>query len=69
MESLNQNKDCLYLFNSRVYITGPVTLSGNIDGGIYAIQSQILINSTGNTIISINTASSEGGIMLRERVS
>ena len=60
------SRGCLYLLDSTVEITGPVTLTGNVGGGIHAIQSQILINSTGDTVISNNTASSGGGIMLRE---
>ena len=43
-----------------------MTISGNVGGGIYAIQSQIHINGTQNTVISDNTASSGGGILLRE---
>ena len=57
---------CIYLFNSRLDITGPMILSGNVGGAIHSIQSRILINSTGNTVISNNTASSGGGILLRE---
>ena len=47
-------------------IIGPVLIRGNVGGGIHAIQSQIYINGTGTTVISNNTASSGGGIMLRE---
>ena len=63
---VTEAKACIYTFNSRVDITGPLTISDNIGGAIRAVQSQIYINSTGNTVISNNTASSEGGIMLRE---
>ena len=63
--TFEQNEGYIYLFNSRVYFTGPVTISGNIGGGIHAFQSQIHINSTETTVISNNTASSGGGIMLR----
>ena len=59
--NVTQGRGCIYAFNSRVDITGPVTISGNIGGTIRAIQSQIYINSTENTVISNNTASSGGG--------
>ena len=52
----NDSRGCLYLFDTRLNITGPVTLSGNVGGGIYAIQSQIYINSTEAAVISNNTA-------------
>ena len=35
----NQNRGCIHLFNSRVDITGSVTLRDNIGDAIYAIQS------------------------------
>ena len=64
--SYSTNRGCFYLFDSRVDITGPMTVSGNIGGGIHAIQSEIYINSTEVVVISNNTAISGGGIMLRE---
>ena len=67
--TFKHNKGCIYLFDSKMNITGPVTLSDNFGGAIRAIQSQIIIrgyNSTYATFISNNTASSGGGIMLRE---
>ena len=71
--TFEQNKGYIYLFDSRVDITGPVTLSGNTGGGIRAIQSKIYVNNTNiregiliTLIISSNKASSGGGIMLRE---
>ena len=59
-------RSCIYIFNCDMNVVGPVTISGNVGRSIHAIQSQILINSTGNTVISNNTASSGGGILLRE---
>ena len=46
-------------------ITGLLTVDSNIGGAIYAIQSQISLNSTRNIVISNNTASLGGGIMLK----
>ena len=59
-------RSCIYLFNSRLNIVGPVTLNGNIGGAVHAIQSQIYINSTKRTVISNNIAISGGGVMLIE---
>ena len=64
-DSVDKNS-CIYLFNSRVDITGPLTLSGNLGGAIHSIQGRIIINSTKTIVISNNSASSGGGIMLRE---
>ena len=66
----NSSKGCLYLSDTRLDITGPVTLSGNVGGGIYAFQSQIYINCTDQdkVVISNNTASLGGGIMLKNSV-
>ena len=60
-----QNKGCIYTFNSKVDIAGRVTFRGNTGGAICAIQSQVYINSTEETVISNNIASLGGGILLR----
>ena len=62
--SFSHNRGCIYLFNSDLYIDGPVTLSNNIGGAIHAVLSNIYIHS--NTTVSNNTAISGGGIILRE---
>ena len=62
----NHNRGYINIFNSIVYLTEPVTLSGNIGGTIRAILSHIYFNSTEVIEISKNTANSGGGIMLRE---
>ena len=62
----NRISGCIHSFNSRVYITGPVTFSGNIGSAIYAIQSHIYINSTEKIVIKNNTAYIGGGLMLLE---
>ena len=64
--NFNLYEGCIYLFNSKVDMIGPVIITDNIGGGIRAIQSQIHINSSGDTVINNNTASLGGGIMLRE---
>ena len=66
MKHDNRNRGCLYLFNIRLDVTGSMTVSGNVGGGIYAIQSHIYINSTKKTVITNNTAHSGGGVMLRD---
>ena len=66
MKQDSRNRGCLYLFNIRLDVTGSMTVSGNVGGGIYAIQSHIYINSTKKTVITNNTASSGGGIMIRD---
>ena len=62
----NPNTGCIYSFNSKLYITGPVMFTGNVGGGIHAVQSQVYISSTKEIVISNNTAYSGGGIMLRK---
>ena len=66
----NSSEGCLYLYDTKLDITGPMTLSGNVGGGIYAIQSQIYINCTNQekVVIRNNTASLGGGIMLKNSV-
>ena len=66
MKQDSRNRGCLYLFNIRLDVTGSMTVSGNVGGGIYAIQSKIYINSAKKTVITNNTASSGGGVMLRD---
>ena len=65
--TFKQNEGYIYTFNSRLDITGQVTLSSNIGGAIRAVQSQVYINSTKYTaIIKNNTAGTGGAIWLRE---
>ena len=64
--NFSENSGHIYLLGSKDYITESVTLSGNTGGAIHAIQSQVCINSSEKTVISNNSASSGGGIMLRE---
>ena len=64
--NVTHKRGCIYTFNGRLDIIGPVIISGNSVGGIHAVQSQIHINSSEDTVISNNTASLGGGIMLRE---
>ncbi len=62
------NNGPVYAFNSRVEFNGPTTLSNNrgvLGGAISADQSEIYINTEG-VIITNNTATSGGGIFLRE---
>ena len=62
------NNGPIYAFNSRVEFNGPTTLSNNrgeLGGAISADQSEIYIN-TERVIITNNTATSGGGIFLRE---
>ena len=61
-----QNNGSIYLFNSRLDITGSVTLRGNVGGAINAVLSKVFINSMEEIVISNNTASSGGGILLRD---
>ncbi len=62
------NNGPIYAFNSRVEFNGSTTLSNNrgeLGGAISAVQSEIYINTEG-VIITNNTATSGGGIFLRE---
>ncbi len=65
---VSNNNGPIYASNSRVVFNGPTTLSNNrgvFGGAISAEQSQIYIN-TEEVIITNNTATSGGGIFLRE---
>ena len=65
---VSNNGRPIYAFNSRIEFNGPTTLSNNhgvFGGAISAEQSQIYINTEG-VIITNNTATSGGGIFLRE---
>ena len=53
-------------FNQNRGIIGSMEVCSNVDGNINAIQSQIYINSTERIVISNNSASLGGGILLRE---
>ena len=64
--SFNQNRGFINIFNSRVNIIGSMEVCSNVDGNIDAIQSQIYINSTERVVISNNSASLGGGILLKE---
>ena len=64
--TFNHNIGSIYLFDSKMNITGPVTLSYNFGGAIAAILSQIIITSNSRVVISKNSASSGGGILMRE---
>ena len=68
MNIVSNNGRPIYAFNSRIEFNGPTTLSNNhgvFGGAISADQSQIYIN-TQEVIITNNTATSGGGIFLRE---
>ncbi|XP_064389019.1 uncharacterized protein LOC135337056 [Halichondria panicea] len=68
MNIVSNNGRPIYAFNSRIEFNGPTTLSNNhgvFGGAISADQSQIYINTEG-VIITNNTATSGGGIFLRE---
>ena len=68
MNIIRNNGRPIYAFNSRIEFNGPTTLSNNhgmFGGAISADQSQIYINTEG-VIITNNTATSGGGIFLRE---
>ncbi|XP_064389550.1 uncharacterized protein LOC135337549 [Halichondria panicea] len=65
---VSNNSRPIYAFNSRIEFNGPATLSNNhgvFGGAISADQSKICINTEG-VIITNNTATSGGGILLRE---
>ena len=64
--TFHQNRGYIYSYSSRVDVIGSVILSDNTGGAICAVQSQLYINSTEAIVISNNTASSGGGILLRE---
>ncbi|XP_064388888.1 probable outer membrane protein pmp6 [Halichondria panicea] len=68
MNIVSNNGRPIYAFNSRIEFNGPTTLSNNhgmFGGAISSDQSQIYINTEG-VIITNNTATSGGGIFLRE---
>ncbi|XP_064389302.1 uncharacterized protein LOC135337314 isoform X2 [Halichondria panicea] len=68
MNIVSKNDRPIYAFNSRIEFNGPTTLSNNhgmFGGAISSDQSQIYINTKG-VIITNNTATSGGGIFLRE---
>ncbi|XP_064389191.1 uncharacterized protein LOC135337227 [Halichondria panicea] len=68
MNIVSNNNGPINASNSRVDFNGPTTLSNNhgvFGGAISADQSQIYINAEG-VIITNNTATSGGGIFLRE---
>ncbi|XP_064389551.1 uncharacterized protein LOC135337551 [Halichondria panicea] len=70
MDIVSNNGRPIYAFNSRIEFNGPTTLSNNhgvFGGAISADQSQIFINTEG-VIITNNTATSGGGIFLRESI-
>ncbi|XP_064389142.1 uncharacterized protein LOC135337173 [Halichondria panicea] len=65
---VSNNSRPIYAFNSRIEFNGPAMLSNNcgvFGGAISADQSEIYINTEG-VIITNNTATSGGGILLRE---
>ncbi|XP_064389300.1 uncharacterized protein LOC135337313 isoform X2 [Halichondria panicea] len=65
---VSNNGRPIYAFNSRIEFNGPTILSNNhgvFGGAISADHSQIYINTKG-VIITNNTATSGGGIFLRE---
>ena len=67
--TFTKNNGNIYLFNSEMKVTGPVTLSGNMGGGIYAVQSKMYIKSGelgAEILITGNTAFFGGGIKLKE---
>ncbi len=68
MNIISNNRGPVYAFDSHVEFNGPTTLSNNhgvFGGAINAFQSQMYINTEG-VVITNNTATSGGGIFLRE---
>ncbi len=67
MVSSMEDGGIIYVFVSRVDFNGLTTLSNNRGVSISVDRSEIYINTEG-VIITNNTATSGGGIFLRERV-